>query len=146
MLTRRLTIDDWPVMWQMLLGMGTPDDEATTRERYAAVMRDPLWVVLGAEIDGEVVGYAAIQDYGPHLRIGDHHRLARMHDLFVFPDRQRQGVGRTLMDAVMEWAKPRVKHLEWQAGTHTSAPFYERIGYQGAPCPQPEYPTFNVDF
>lgn len=37
-------------------------------------------------------------------------------------------------------------HLEWQAHEQRSAPFYERLGYRGMPCPQPDYPTFVIDF
>lgn len=144
--TRELDLDDWPAMWAMLQGMGTPDDEETTRARFAGIVVDDHWLVLGAEVDGELVGYAAVQDYGTHLRLGDHHRMARMHDLFVVPERRQQGIGHGLVDAVMEWARPRIKHLEWQAGLTTSAPFYEKLGYRGEQCPQPDYPTFNVDF
>jgi GNAT superfamily N-acetyltransferase len=94
---------------------------------------------------GELVGYAAVQDYGPTLRGGDDHRMARLHDLYVVPHRRRAGVGRALMAAVFDWAGPRVRYLEWQAHRDRAAPFYERLGYRGDPCPQPEYPTFEVD-
>jgi len=50
------------------------------------------------------------------------------------------------MAAVVEWAGQRVRHLEWQAHQNRAAMFYERLGYRGDPCPQPEYPTFQVDF
>ena len=50
------------------------------------------------------------------------------------------------MTEVVTWAGERVRHLEWQAHESRSAPFYVRLGYRGEPCPQPEYPTFEVDF
>jgi hypothetical protein len=50
------------------------------------------------------------------------------------------------VSAVTEWAAERVRYLEWQAHHERSAPFYERLGYSGQPCPQPDYPTFEIDF
>jgi hypothetical protein len=50
------------------------------------------------------------------------------------------------MDAVVEWASPRVRHLQWQAHETRAAPFYERLGYRGSPCPQPDHPEFEITF
>lgn len=144
--TRALTVDDWQAFWPLLRGMGTDDDESTARKRYTELLDDPRWAVIGAVSDGRLVGYAAVQDYGPHLRIGSMHRIARLHDLYVDAAVRRQGVGTVLLDAAKAWAAQRTRYLEWQAGQETSAPFYERLGYRGEPCPQPEYPTFVVDF
>ena len=130
----------------MLKDMGTGDQEGAARQRYELLLQDPRWAVLAAVDDSRLVGYAAVQDYGPHLRLGDHHRIARLHDLYVLPNDRGRGVGRTLMEAVKGWASERVRYVEWQAGETTSAPFYERLGYRGESCPQPEYPTFVIDF
>ena len=144
--TRCLAAADWPQLWPLLQGMGTTETESATHRRFLELLDDPRWAMLGAEIAGQVVGYAAMQDYGPHLRAGDAHRVARLHDVYVRHDRRRQGVGRALMDAVAAWAAEHVRHLEWQAHHERAAPFYERLGFRGEPCPQPEYPTFLVDF
>ena len=145
---RRLELDDWPSVWPMLQDRGVNDGEPAdaVRERYGRLLDDARWNLLGAAAGDELIGYAAVQDYGPTLRGGDDHRSARLHDLYVHPGHRRSGVGRALMAAVCEWAKPRVRYLEWQAHHDRAAPFYERLGYRGDPCPQPEYPTFEVDF
>ena len=143
--TRDLEISDWLSLWPMLEQMGCLDGEAATRERYADLLGDPRWGLLGVEADS-LVGYAAVQDIGPHLRAGDHHRTARLHDMFVLDSHRRQGCGRALMQAVEGWARPRVRYLEWQAHEDGAAPFYVRLGYVGLPCPQPEYPTIEVDY
>ncbi|WP_020579323.1 GNAT family N-acetyltransferase [Actinopolymorpha alba] len=144
--TRQLTSGDWPSFWPLLKDMGTDDEETSARGRYDELLVDPRWGILGG-IDGDrLIGYAAVQDYGPHLRLGNLHRIARLHDLYVHPDERGRGVGRVLMEGVTTWAAVRVRYLEWQAGHKTSAPFYERLGYKGEPCPQPEYPTFVIDF
>ena len=144
--TRLLVADDWHDFWPMLKDMGTDDDEATARPRYVELIADPRWGVIGAEdAAGRLVGYAALQDYGPHLRVGNMHRIARLHDLYVVPALRRRGVGRALMQGVEDWAARRVRYVEWQAGAKAVG-FYERLGYHGEPCPQPEYPTFVVDF
>jgi GNAT superfamily N-acetyltransferase len=143
---RPLTAADWPAFWPLLKDMGTDDEEHTARPRYDTLVQDPRWGVLGATDNGVLLGYAAVQDYGPHLRLGNLHRIGRLHDLYVHPDHRRRGMGRALMDGAAAWAATRVRYLEWQAGHSTSAPFYERLGYHGDPCPQPEYPTFVIDF
>ncbi len=143
MTVRRLTVEDWPDLWPLLQGFGTglPEDEA--KSVYAELVDDPRWAAFGYDADG-LLGYAVVQDYGPHLRAGRHHH-GRLHDLYVRPDHRRTGIGRALMNAVTSWASTRVLHLEWQAHYQRSAPFYERLGYKGLPCPQPEYPTFDVE-
>ena len=130
----------------MLREMGTFDSEATTHDRFCDVLTDPAWALIGVESGSKLVGYAAAQDYGPHLRGGDHHRIGRLHDMFVAADHRRLGAGTALMDAIVEWARDRVQHLEWQAHEERAAPFYRRLGYLGEPCPQPDYPTFEIEF
>ncbi|MER5332059.1 GNAT family N-acetyltransferase [Micromonospora sp. NPDC002717] len=144
---RSLIADDWPRLWPMLKDMGVNGEHPDAqRERYVQLVADPRWVILGADADGELAGYAAVQDHGPHLRSGDDHRVARLHDLYVRPDLRLGGVGRALMTVVSRWARQRVRYLEWQAHRERAAPFYERLGYKGEPCPQPDYPTFEIDF
>ena len=144
---RALTNDDWHGLWPFLEAMGTASAEAETKERFSSLLLDDRWLLLGSAADNdELLGYAAVQDYGPHLRLGNLHRTARLHDLFVLPRARQQGVGRALMQGVVGWATSRVRYLEWQAHETRAAPFYERLGYHGEPCPQPDYPTFELTF
>lgn len=97
-----------------------------------------------AHIDAELVGYAWVQDYGPHLRSG--HSTARLHDLFVVEARRLHGVGSSLFAAAREWSRLRgVRWLEWQSSPSAVA-FYERLGLHGDPCPQPDHPFFEIEF
>ena len=138
---------DWPAVWPMLAARGSHDGEASAHARFLRVLDDPMWlVVLAADGDGAVVGYAAAQDHGDHLRAGKEGRVARLHDMYVDPAHRRTGAGRALHEAVVQWASTRVRYLQWQAHEHTAAPFYERLGYLGRPCPQPDHPEFEVVF
>src|SRR5207248_11475500 len=96
-------------------------------------------------IDGyRLVGYGWAQDYGPHLRSGA--STARLHDLFAVPDCRRRGIGAALFTAIKTWAMGKgVRYLQWQASL-SAVPFYERLGYAGDPCPQPDYPFFEIEF
>ena len=144
---RAAKVGDWQRLWPLIQGMGTKSDEESARARFHRLVGDPAWLIAVAVGDAPgLVGYAAAQDYGEHLRAGDEGRIARLHDVFVDPTQRQHGVGRSLVAAVVEWAEARVGYLQWQAHETTAAPFYERLGYRGDPCPQPEYPEFEIAF
>lgn len=144
---RDLTTADWPRLWPFLEAMGTFTTELEAQALFNRLLSDRCWMLLGAVIpDVGLVGYAAAQDYGPHLRSGDVHRTVRLHDMFVAEELRRRGTGRALMDEVVCWAGERARYLEWQAHETRAAPFYEKLGYRGEPCPQPDYPTFEITF
>jgi GNAT superfamily N-acetyltransferase len=140
--------DDWAQMWPLLVGMGgvRGDEEEQTHTRFLRLADDPAWLIIVADDGQRLDGYAAAQDYGDHLRAGKQGRVARLHDVYVVPTSRNAGVGRLLMDAVVKWAATRVRYLQWQAHESRSAPFYQKLGYQGQPCPQPDYPEFEIKF
>jgi GNAT superfamily N-acetyltransferase len=80
-----------------------------------------LWVALG--FAGEVVGFALATATND---------TAFLQEIDVHPQHQRQGLGRSLIQAVIDWAKQlryasltltTFEHLPW------NAPFYERLGF-----------------
>lgn len=94
--------------------------------------------------NSEIVGYAWVQDYGQHLRTG--HKIARFHDLIVAENMRRNGIGRNLFESVKKWSQQRgVRWLQWQASPKAVA-FYEQLGLKGDPCPQPDYPFYEIEF
>lgn len=144
--TRRAEVADWADLWPLLQGMGTGVGEEESRRTYARLLADERWLIVLAARGATIAGYAAAQDYGPHLRTGQGRGTARLHDMYVAAHQRQSGVGRLLMNAVIDWAGKRVSYLQWQAHEAHSAPFYERLGYRGDPCPQPDYPEFEIDF
>jgi len=140
---RPATPTDWEVLLPLLRSMGSQADE-TARQRFVQLTRASDHYLPVVLTDTSVVGYGWVQDYGPHLRSGE--RTARLHDLFVSPPQRRQRLGAALFLAIKAWAEQRgVRYLEWQA-SHAALPFYERLGYKGDPCPQPDYPFFEIQF
>lgn len=64
----------------------------------------------------------------------------------VATESRRTAVRRALMQSVVTWAAGTVRYLEWQAHETRAAPFYKQLGYRGGPCPQPDYPFFEITF
>ena len=59
---------------------------------------------------------------------------------------RKQGIGTLLFNSVVNWArKERVNWLQWQA-SESAVKFYEKLGYSGDPCPDPEHPFFEIEF
>jgi GNAT superfamily N-acetyltransferase len=128
--------------------MGGTDSAAAARERLRRLetRSDHYVSVALAGAEGvELVGYAWVQDYGPHLRGGAH--TARLHDLYVAPEWRRRGVGRQLFEHVRAWAARRpIRWLQWQAST-AAVPFYARLGLIGDTKSDLEtHPFYELDF
>jgi len=135
--------EEWGAILPLFQAMGGQCDEAA-RQRFARITQSDDHYLPVAVDDSHHIGYGWAQDYGPHLRTGD--RTARLHDLFVPTSQRKRGIGTALFAAIRAWAEGRgVRYLEWQA-SHAAVPFYERLGYTGNPCPQPEYPFFEIEF
>jgi hypothetical protein len=81
----------WIDWWPLMKAMGSDDSAIRAAARFDDMSHDPHWCVLGAWDDGRRSGYAAVQDLGTHIRHGDAHRMARLHDLFV--DEESRGRG-----------------------------------------------------
>ncbi|EFH87927.1 GNAT family N-acetyltransferase [Ktedonobacter racemifer] len=135
-----------PEDWQHILPLlkRKIDSEQEVKRRFEDFIRRSDHYLPVAFIDARLVGYGWVQNYGAHLRAG--FQTARLHDLFVHPEYQKQGVGAALFNSCKEWAQQTgVRYLEWQAN-QSSLGFYQRLGYIGDPCPQPDYPFFEIDF
>lgn len=66
-----------------------------------AAIADPTHLVLVGALDGTVVGYAVV-----HLeQLRDERPIAVVDDLYVLPDARSVGLGETMMDAVLAWAR-----------------------------------------
>ncbi|GHO41977.1 GNAT family N-acetyltransferase [Ktedonospora formicarum] len=135
-----------PEDWQNILPllMRNSDSEKEVKRRFEEYCRRSDHHLPVAFVDDHLVGYGWVQNYGAHLRAG--FQSARLHDLFVLPEYQKQGVGAVLFSSCKAWAQQAgVRYLEWQAN-QSSLGFYQRLGYTGDPCPQPDYPFFEIDF
>ena len=85
--------------------------------------------VFVAEVDGVVVGYAKLSQ---SIALPSHDHVLTLNGLAVDPQRQRNGAGRRLVDAVVQEARGRGAHkLSLRVlGTNTSARLlYEACGF-----------------
>jgi GNAT superfamily N-acetyltransferase len=144
---RPLVAADFLQARPMLLGMRFVDDEAALETRFPIFCTHPDWALLGAFGGETLLGYAAAQDHGPHLRSGDSHRTAKLHDLYTVPEHRRTGVGRALMQSMEAWTKARgLRYLFWYANLQEAAPTYIGLGYTGGDEVQEGYRFFEIDY
>ncbi len=120
-------------------------EESDFHSRFLEVVGSGDWLLLLAELDGEAVGYALAQDYGPGLRRP--FTVGRLHDTFVHPNARRKGIGKAMMDAIESWAHNRGRPmlLNWQS-TPEAVEFYESCGYAAdTEGDFDENPAFRLD-
>ena len=121
-----------------------------SREKMASDAVDPEALLL-ATIDGErVIGTAVCRLLYPEdadyyrafgrtaLELFGRHKMGSLEAVAVTPTRQRQGVGKRLTQAQMEWLAEQgcdvAVTVSWIAGGNSaSAPMYERLGFVGTP-------------
>ena len=98
----------------------------------ASQLRDPDSVVFVADLDGRVVGYcyAGIEPLSwKELR----DEAGFIHDLALDPGARRQGAGRALMNAALEWFRGRniTRVMLWTSPSNTAArQLFERAGFR----------------
>ena len=99
------------------------DDENMTEERHLELVKGGAsWVALGRY--GDLRGFLCAERFASDLHI---------HELAVRRDRQRQGIGRGLLNRAILWAHGRglpgvtlttFRDIAW------NAPFYRRLGFK----------------
>lgn len=143
LIIRQVTIEDIEGIWPIVMDNSDNDKEAfISRVKTKMGMEDHYIPV--AKMENKIVGYGWVQDYGPHLRVG--HRTARLNDLFVLENYRNRGIGRFIFQSIDEWCKERkVRWLQWQA-SEKAVSFYERLGYKGERCPDPDHPFFEIEY
>lgn len=134
---------DFEALVPLLKGFATTRENGL-QERFLQVLSNPNMVFLVARLEEKILGYALAQGYGARLRSGE--ESVRLHDLMVATDARKSGVGKALFFEVQNWTKARgARYLEWQSSSQ-GVGFYQKLGFKGEACPQPEYPFFEIDF
>jgi len=82
------------------------ESDLAGREAWLAARAAAGFPVLVAEIGGAVAGYASFGDF----RAWDGYRFTVEHSVYVDPARHRAGVGRALLEALIERARVMGKH------------------------------------
>jgi GNAT superfamily N-acetyltransferase len=84
--------------------------------------------VLAARAEDQIVGVALL---AYRLNVSAGGLFASIEDLYVCPAARRQGVGRTLLEAVEELCSERgVSYVEVQVEDREAEPFYAALGYE----------------
>ena len=91
----------------------------------------PGEALFGASIDGTLVGVGGL-NIDPYLRDD---RVGRVRHLYVLVARRRLGVGRVLMDRVLEAARGRFAVLRLSTRNPAAARFYEALGFRPVSAP-----------
>ena len=103
-------------------------DVANRMEWLRAHEEADLPVLVAVAADGQVAGYAT---FGP-WRAWDGYRHTVEHSVYVHKDRQRAGIGRALMVALLEEARQRGYHVMVagiESGNAGSIHLHETLGF-----------------
>ena len=109
-----------------------PNVEAGYARFFGAELANPETIILAAELDGSVVGYAYARLEGRDWNaLLDAH--GALHDIFVDASVRRQGVARRLVEAVRERLRakgvPRLV-LHTASKNHAGREFFAQVGFR----------------
>ncbi|MFI9384466.1 GNAT family N-acetyltransferase [Kutzneria sp. NPDC052558] len=129
---RTAAVEDVPRITVLLGQLGYPTDETRVRTRVDTWLADPRSALLVAEVDGRVMGVAAMHAMQLLEYDGSQGRLAA---LVVDDSCRGQGVGRELVAEAEQqarglgcWRMEVTSSLKRDGSHH----FYRAIGYEGA--------------
>lgn len=122
-------MEDATVIHELLSQLGYENSQEQIQSRLKSLLFDCTQKLLLAEVDGVVVGLAALICF-PYFHDGE--RLARLSSLVVEQRSRGQGIGKRLLIAAEQWARiQNCQRLELTTSTkRTDAHrFYERENY-----------------
>ena len=152
---RTLHPDDWPIYRELRLRALADSPQAFCSTHAEEAQRtDDVWAArlaapalgayqqgwpFAAEVDGTPVGLAWVKMEGNH---------ASIYQVWVAPEARGRGVGATLLDAAIGWARARKAselRLDVTSGDGAAARLYRRMGFVdvGAPVPMAGRTTFE---
>lgn len=108
-------------------------DPIMTREWFDEVLNDPDAALFVAELDGEVVGVALVeQKTNVSNPIFRQRKYANIQEIGVAGSHRGQGIGRLLMGRIHQWAQEKgIKEIEltvWERNGQAIR-FYQELGY-----------------
>jgi GNAT superfamily N-acetyltransferase len=104
---------------------------AALSDRLRRVLEAGDVEVLAARAEGRLLGVAVL---AYRLNISAGAPFASIEDLYVRQEARRQGVGRTLLEAVVErCAIQNISYLEVQVEENEAETFYTALGYEPEP-------------
>lgn len=141
---RKARLEDWEQIHPFLKRDQPMDSLDAAFERFQKRLHSTTHCILVAETENKIVGIAMVHQYEEYLLSG--RKQFRFSTLEVLPEYRKQGLGKALFEAVVNWAKEnKATWLEWYASP-SAVGFYKKLGYEGETCPQPENPFYEIEF
>jgi aminoglycoside 6'-N-acetyltransferase I len=107
MLVRPATPEDsapWLKMRQAMWPEGASDHPFEIASYFAGRLREPLQVLLAFDDAGMPLGFVELS-IRPYAEGCDTDSVAYLEGWYVVPEARQQGVGRTLVQAALQWAR-----------------------------------------
>lgn len=104
---RPVTVEDsaaWLKMRQALWPEGASDHAFEIASYFAGRLREPLEVLLAIDDGGTPIGFVEL-NIRAHAEGCDTNSVGYLEGWYVVPEARQQGVGRTLMEAALAWAR-----------------------------------------
>lgn len=97
--------DEWVAMRVRLWPEGGLEEHAHEADAYfAGTLAEPVEVLLARDEEGQPAGFAELS-IRPWVDGCETRDVGYLEGWYVEPDYRRQGVGRALVEAAMEWAR-----------------------------------------